>query len=328
MDPEAATRPKVSVALPATGAGRPSELVELAAHTVGLGIKRIWIGERDEFNAFVLAGAVAGAIPEAELVVGPLPAGVRDPMTLAQGIATVSEILGSSASLAVGASSPIVVSDWHGREWQAPGRLLVETVNCVRALLLGNRVTFEGEFVHLRNVRLRVPCPETEILVAAYGSSSTAAAGEVGDGAVANMLTPAGVASLKGRLEEAGSVPRLSVWVPMAVGDEAVVHSDLAALITGYLRAPGYRTAFKALGYGELVEIADEGVPRADLMKRVPRGLTRAIALPQDRNAWAKRLRSYASAGAGEVVVVPIGGSMASLIGVLNAVADNLGSLA
>jgi len=57
--------------------------------------------------------------PDLSLKVGPLAVGVRSPVALALGLASVTTLTGAHADLALGASSPDIVSGWHDRAWEA-----------------------------------------------------------------------------------------------------------------------------------------------------------------------------------------------------------------
>src|SRR5262245_30416733 len=96
------------------------------------------------FDAFAIAGTIAARTVQIELTVGPLAVEVRDPMAMAMGVATVAAAAGRPARLAIGASSPVVVSQWHGRPWRRTATHLRETAEALRPLLAGERSGYEG----------------------------------------------------------------------------------------------------------------------------------------------------------------------------------------
>src|SRR4051812_9677585 len=74
------------------------------------------------FDAFALAAAIGGRTSERlALTIGPLAVGVRDPMAMAMGVASVAALSGARpVPLAIGASSPGVVAARPGRAWGGP----------------------------------------------------------------------------------------------------------------------------------------------------------------------------------------------------------------
>jgi alkanesulfonate monooxygenase SsuD/methylene tetrahydromethanopterin reductase-like flavin-dependent oxidoreductase (luciferase family) len=70
--------------------------------------------------------------------------GVRSPVALALGLASVTALTGAHADLALGASSPDIVSGWHDRPWVAVAARARETVEAVRSILAGERAAYAG----------------------------------------------------------------------------------------------------------------------------------------------------------------------------------------
>src|SRR3954469_20311087 len=88
----------------------PLEALETAAAADDLGYRELWVGEMATFDAFTLAAAIGARTERIELCVGPLAVGVRDPMAMAMGVASVAALSdGRPVHLAIGASSPVVV---------------------------------------------------------------------------------------------------------------------------------------------------------------------------------------------------------------------------
>lgn len=84
--------------------GRPaSEALAIAREAERLGYPELWVGEMASFDAFALGGAIARDTQRIALTLGPLALGVRSPVALALGAASVSELGGRPARLALGA---------------------------------------------------------------------------------------------------------------------------------------------------------------------------------------------------------------------------------
>ena len=98
---------------------RDEEAVDIAVEALRAGYDTMWLGEMATFDAFALATAVGLRAPGLSLKIGPLAVGVRSPVALALGLSSVTTLTGAHADLALGASSPDIVSAWHDRPWEA-----------------------------------------------------------------------------------------------------------------------------------------------------------------------------------------------------------------
>src|SRR5690606_28659492 len=124
---------------------------------------------------------------------------------------------GRPARLAIGASSPVVVGQWHGRPWAADSVQLAETAEIARALLDGQRTDHDGKRAASRGFRLRLDPPGAHITVAAFGRRSLEVAGAVADRVVLNMVTPEATRRLVATVEDAADRagrprPSVAVW--------------------------------------------------------------------------------------------------------------------
>src|SRR5437879_4693897 len=143
------------------------EAVEIAVEAQRNGFDTMWLGEMATFDAFALATAVGMRAPRLALKIGPLAVGVRSPVALALGLASVTTLTGVRADLALGASSPDIVSGWHDRPWAGLAPRAREPVEAVRLLLAGERAAHSGQHVHTHGFRLSDPQPDTKISLAA-----------------------------------------------------------------------------------------------------------------------------------------------------------------
>ncbi|SFR04718.1 probable F420-dependent oxidoreductase, Rv3093c family [Lentzea waywayandensis] len=274
----------------------PAEALDIAVVADEAGFGTLWIGEMATFDAFALATAAGLRTSDISLKIGPLAAGVRSPVALALGLSTVVAMTGRRAGLALGASSPRIVTEWHGRDWE-PVRRMRETVRDTRAILAGNRVA---------GFRLQQPVPGTPISVAAFGPAMTRVAAAVGDEVVLNLVSAGHVASVKKQVRELTNVPPpLAVWIPAALDPGPATLHQLRAQLSVYLSPPGYGEMFTALGHGTLVEQARAGKPRSELAQAIPADLIEAVGAIGSARDIARRVDEYFDAGAEHVGLVP-----------------------
>ena len=254
---------------------RPDEeAIEIAVEARRNGFGAMWLGEMATFDAFALATAVGLRAPGLALKIGPLAVGVRSPVALALGLASVTTLTGAHADLALGASSPDIVSGWHDRPWAAIAPRARETVEAVRSILAGERAAYSGQHVRTHGFRLRAPQRDAKISLAAFGPSMTrVAAAATADEIVLNLVTPERVAQVRAIVDSEARAhdrppPEIAVWVTVALDPGPATLAQMAAQIAVYLRPPGYGEMFAELGFGALVDRARAGAKRFELAPR------------------------------------------------------------
>ena len=301
---------KFSVVTPLWQDRPAEENLEIAKMADRLGYRELWIGEMATFDAFALATAAGLQTEQIGLTIGPLAVSVRTPMTIAMGAASVTALTGRPANIALGASSVVVVEEWHGRERARTATHIDETARILRTLLDGEKADFEGELASCKGYRLRLDGPGTPITIAAFGPAAVRAAARRADRMLLNMVTPDSLAILKTQLAEAADaagkqVPPLAVWLPCAVDPQRESIDHLKRGIVGYLAAPGYGEMMMAAGFTELVKFARSRPHPKELLSAMPDELIEAIGLLGDLKTIDAKVEEYRAAGADEICMVP-----------------------
>ena len=287
-----------------------SENMEVAINADRLGYPELWIGEMATYDAFAFATAVGHRTEQIALNIGPLAVSVRTPMTMAMGIASVADLTGRKASLALGASSTVVVEEWHGRHRVRTAKHLDETAQIVRGLLQGEKVGFSGELAACKGYRLRLDAVDSPLTVAAFGPAAVRVAGRRADRMLLNMVTPASLARLREHLAAAAAeagrpTPQVAVWLTCAIDPGPAAIQQLLRAIVGYLAAPGYAEMINEAGFADLVAFARTRPHPKELLAAMPDELLAAIGLVGSEAAIGERLEQYRAAGADEVCLVP-----------------------
>jgi probable F420-dependent oxidoreductase len=301
---------KFSVVTPLWQDRPAADNMEVAITADRLGYPELWIGEMATYDAFAFAASAGNRTRQIALTVGPLSVSVRSPMTLAMGIASVADLTGRPTGLALGASSTVVVEEWHGRERIRTAKHLAETTQIVRGLLRGDKVNFQGEMASCSGYRLRLEAPHSQLTVAAFGPAAVRVAARHSDRMLLNMVTPESLARLRAQMEaaagEAGrEPPKLAVWLCLAVDPSRETIEQLKRAVVGYLAAPGYSEMMSAAGFGELVQFAKTRPHPAELLAAMPDELVSSIGLVGDLDQVEQRLEAYRQAGADEICLVP-----------------------
>lgn len=301
---------KFSVVTPLWQDRPTGENLEIAKLADQLGYPELWVGEMATYDAFAFATAVGLQTEQISLTIGPLAVSVRTPMTIAMGAASVSNLTGRDTSIALGASSMVVVEEWHGRERARTATHIDETARILRSLLDGEKAAFKGELASCTGYRLRLDAPGTPITIAAFGPAAVRAAARRADRMLLNMVTPQSLAMLREQLvaaaEKAGrETPALAVWLPCAVDPKRESIDQLKRAIVGYLAAPGYGEMMMAAGFADLVKYARTRPHPQELLAAMPDELIAAIGLLGDIDAIRARVDEYRTAGADEICLVP-----------------------
>ena len=179
---------------------RPSaaKQIDLVKKIEGLGYESAWVTEtRLARDAFTVLGAFAAVTSRIKLCTGIVNSWTRGPALMAMTLATLDEMAPGRVICGLGAYwDPLA---WkQGIDRKKPVTQMREFLLAVRRLLNLEEVTFEGEFVRLRDVSLdlghgaaRVPRP-VKLYIGPTGPIMTELAGEIADGALLNgLLSPA-----------------------------------------------------------------------------------------------------------------------------------------
>ena len=198
----------IGVAIPFWLDRPDEEAVEIAIAADRVGLETVWVGEMHSFDAFALATAIGLRTDRIALKIGPLPIGVRGPVSIALGVASVATLTGRPVDIALGASSPMIVSGWHDRPWSGAAGRMRETAIVLRSLLDGERADFDGEHVRTHGFRLRRAQPQASLTIAAFGPALTRVAARHADEVVLNLVDSEHVADGPRHARRAGRCSR------------------------------------------------------------------------------------------------------------------------
>lgn len=301
---------KFSVVIPLWQDRPAAENLEIAKLADSLGFAELWIGEMATYDAFAFATAAGLQTEQIQLNIGPLSVSVRTPMTMAMGAASVADLTGRKTSLALGASSVVVVEEWHGRDRSRTATHLDESAQILRTLLAGEKADFTGALASCKGYRLRLNAIDTPITIAAFGPAAVRAAARRADRMLLNMVTPSSLATLRAQLVSAAQkadrpIPTVAVWLTCAVNPKRETIDQLKRAIVGYLAAPGYGEMMMEAGFEELVTYARTRPHPRELLQAMPDELISATGLIGDQAAIDARVEEYRKAGADEICLVP-----------------------
>ncbi|MCH8815423.1 MAG: LLM class F420-dependent oxidoreductase [Chloroflexi bacterium] len=282
---------------------------EILQEAEKLGYTDAWTAEVDGGDAFVPIASAAAWTKKLRFGTAIANIYTRTPTLLALSTSATAEAAPGRFCLGLGSSSPAIVERWNGVPLKRPLRRMREIVAFLRQALTGQKTTAEAKTFKATGVRLsRTKEGVPPIFIGALREKMLRLAGEVGDGAILNWLSPSDVAKVvpiaKAAAKEAGKNPdefefACRIFV-IPTEDENVVRMLGRYIIAGYLTTPVYYPFHEWLGRGEALRPMMEAWKageRQDALSLVPDEVIHDILVFGDRKAIVDKVRSYVENG-------------------------------
>lgn len=201
------------------------------------GFERIGIGDSQSLYRDVYVSCTLAALNTKRTLIGPRVTNpvTRHPTVTASAIASVDELSGGRAFLAIGTGHSAVLNI---SQRPATRSLLRDYVTCVRTLFADGEADYQG-----RRVRLSWPQRPVPIIIGAAGPLALELAGEIGDGVVVGCgMSQAAVDHAfeqlsKGAARSGRTLDDLDIWwyVPTNLHEDAdaAVEEVRAAAVSG-----------------------------------------------------------------------------------------------
>jgi F420-dependent oxidoreductase-like protein len=298
-----------------------AEGVELALQAERLGVDSIWVPEFWAADALTPLAFLAARTSTIRLATGIVQLGARTPAMLAMSAQSLQLLSGGRFVLGIGTSGPQVMEGWHGVRFDRPVRRTRETIEIVRKIAAGERLTHDGDVYRLplpggegRAIRsLLAPAP-IPIYVASLGPANLRLTGELADGWIGNSFFPETADAFfepirAGAVAAGRSLADLDLTV--AVGLEFTDdvegasrrHADGYAFTFGAMGSSTtnfYNDAFARQGYGDDVRAVQQLWAAGDrdaARRRVPTAIGFGTNLIGTDDTVRQRLRLYRDAG-------------------------------
>ncbi|MFT6293249.1 MAG: alkanesulfonate monooxygenase SsuD [Ilumatobacter sp.] len=222
---------------------RPAFVVEVAERLEADGLDQLWVIEDCFFTTAPSLAATAFARTERLHVgIGILPAVARNAAITAMELATLERLAPGRLIGGIGHGVQAWM-DQMGARPSSPLTTLDEVLTVVRRLLAGERITFNGAVVTMKNVALQ-PAPDNAppVLAGVRGPQSLELAGRVADGLI--LADSAGPTYTRESLEQAGRSGdqsfRTTVFSPLCLTDERAEAHRLMAPYIEYQLGTGW----------------------------------------------------------------------------------------
>ena len=171
--------------------------VQFVTSAERLGADAVWVPEFWAGDAFTPLAYLAAATSTIRLATGIVQLGARTPAMLAMSAMSMQGLSSGRFVLGIGTSGPQVMEGWHGVHYDRPVRRTRETIEILRMISAGERLTYQGEVYTLplpggegRSIRSLLPPTHLPIYVAALGPANLRLTGELADGWIGNSFFP------------------------------------------------------------------------------------------------------------------------------------------
>ncbi len=241
-----------------------------------LGYASLWLGETFGRDPFAHIAHLGHAADRLTFATGIANVYHRHPGVMKQAANTLAEQLGGRFVLGLGVSSPQIVSGMRGIDYGKP-------------------LTFMRQYLEAMDGALYVSVPPAEpvpVVLAALGPKMLALSAEKTAGAHTYNMTPEHTRQAR---EILGAEAELCVEQKVVLSSDAAQARGIAKKALGFYRkAPGYRNAWKRLGFSE--DEIDSGAERY---------LDGIVAWGAE-DALRARADAHFDAGATQVVLHPL----------------------
>ena len=130
------------------------EVLKCATIADKQGVESVWIPESWAREAFVTLGSLAVITKRVLLGTGIIGIYSRSPASIAMAVSTLDGLSSGRALLGLGASSKLIVENWHGMHFSNHITRMQEYVELIRLICKGDKVSYSGKFSKVANFKL------------------------------------------------------------------------------------------------------------------------------------------------------------------------------
>ncbi len=211
-----------------------SETIDFVLEAERLGLDVCWVAEAWGSDAPSVLGYLAARTDRITLGSGVIQIGTRTPVAIAQAALTLADLSDGRFLLGLGASGPQVISGLHGVPFDRPLRRMRETVDVIRQVFAGDKVSYQGQTVTIpaddstRPMRLSMaPNPDIPIYLASLSPKMLELTGAIADGWLGTSFVPEGAGAYFEHLDAGlASAGRVRADLDVCQGAEIAVFDD------------------------------------------------------------------------------------------------------
>jgi 5,10-methylenetetrahydromethanopterin reductase len=147
-------------------------------------VNSLWIPESWGREAFASLGALSQITTKPKLGTSIISIYSRTPATIAMGATTLDMLSNNRMIIGLGASTPTLVENWHGKNFEKPLLRMQEYVECLKLMITGEKVNYIGNYVRVQDFKLlyRPQRQRIPIFIAAVNRYMISLACDIADG--------------------------------------------------------------------------------------------------------------------------------------------------
>lgn len=243
----------LGVTLPVDEGLSAGQYLDLARLAEDAGCTDVLVGEVAGPEVFAMLGMIAASTDRIRLGSGIVGVYPRTAVLTAMGFTTLASLAPGRVLAGLGASSPVIVEQWHGLGFDAPRARVEEYVAALRTVFRGERTDLDGAHVRSHGFRAGLGPVDVPILVAAMNPRMLRVAGAVADVAFLTWTPPdeygPKIALVREGAEAAGRDPdevgiAASFWA--YAGDRVDEAAQrLRRFVLQYAMVPTHRPSFR-----------------------------------------------------------------------------------
>ena len=316
------------------------DAVEFAVEAERLGLDVCWVAEAWGADAPSPLGYLAARTERMLLGSGVIQVGTRSPVTIAQTAMTLAHLSGGRFLLGLGVSGPQVMEGLHGVPFGHPLGRMRETVDIVRQVFTGEKVSFAGRHYTLplpgaegaegaKPMRVSLPPVSVPVYLATLSPKMLELTGEIADGWLGTSFIPEQAGAYLAYLDEGlARAGRTQADLDICQGAEIslVTEAELAGTLAsrkkelafslggmGTATANFYNDAYSRQGWAEVAaKVRDrwQAGDRNGAAALVTDEMVLATTLIGTEDMVRARLRAWREAGVDTVRLYPAGDTM------------------
>ncbi|HUZ87131.1 MAG TPA: LLM class flavin-dependent oxidoreductase [Candidatus Baltobacterales bacterium] len=244
-----------------------AESVSRAQSAERLGFESVWVNQLpDARDASLVLAAHAAATRRVTLGTGVLPIYTRHPTAMVQMAATLDELSGGRFILGFGISHKVTVEGMWGMRLENPVDAMREYLTIVRSSLRDGGCDFEGKYFSARWMYSGARRADLPVMISALHPRMLELAGEMADGVVLWMCSPAYVRdhvvpAVRAGREKAGKSLRgfevVAAISTCLTSDRRAAHDVFRQTVTRYASLPFYRRVLDSSGFKAELEAGE-----------------------------------------------------------------------
>jgi 5,10-methylenetetrahydromethanopterin reductase len=149
-------------------------------------VDSLWVPESWGRESFATLGALSQITKKVRLGTSIVSIYARTPATVSMAATTLDMLSDNRTIIGLGASTPAIVENWHGLNFNRPVRRMKEYIECLRLMINGEKVNYNGQFLKVNNFKIlhQPQRREIPIFMGAVNKKMVSLASKLADGAL------------------------------------------------------------------------------------------------------------------------------------------------